>query len=170
MLNACGRIGKAGVGIGICMGDRNLMLAEGEEIVATYRTTLRNYISTIFAEKWRLVDDGESVFVNGEGLLSEDLVGAVASLLSESPTFSNRLLFVRALAKDGTYKFSSRKCIGCKIELNLGLLIRHCSESIGGIGGGHLAAAGCRIPSRRLEHFLQNLRSSMANERFATAS
>ena len=170
MLNACGRIGKAGVGIGICMGDRNLMLAEGEEIVATYRATLRNYISTIFAEKWRLVDDGESVFVNGEGLLSEDLVGAVASLLSESPTFSNRLLFVRALAKDGTYKFSSRKCIGCKIELNLGLLIRHCSESIGGIGGGHFATAGCRIPSRRLEHFLQNLRSSIANERFATAS
>lgn len=68
MLNACGRIRKAGVGIGICMGDRNTMLTEGEEIVDQYRTTLRNYISTIFAEKWRLIDNGNSVFVNGEGL------------------------------------------------------------------------------------------------------
>jgi RecJ-like exonuclease len=170
MLNACGRIRKAGVGIGICMGDRNTMLAQGEEIVVNYRTTLRNYISTIFAEKWRLVDDGKSVFVNGEGLLTEDMVSAVASLLGESPTFSGRLLFVRTLAKDGTYKFSSRKCPGCKIESNLGLLIHTCSESVGGIGGGHFATAGCRIPSTRLEHFLQNLRSSIVHDRFATAS
>src|ERR1043166_6446621 len=99
MLNACGRIRKAGVGIGICMGDRNTMLAQGEEIVVNYGTTLRNYLSAIFAEKWRLVDDGESVFVNGEGLLTEDMVSAVASILGESPTFSGRLLFVRTLAK-----------------------------------------------------------------------
>jgi RecJ-like exonuclease len=170
MLNACGRIRKAGVGIGICMGDRNTMLAQGEEIVVNYRTTLRNYLSTIFAEKWRLVDDGESVFVNGEGLLTEDMVSAVASILGESPTFSGRLLFVRTLAKDGTYKFSSRKCLECKIESNLGLLIHTCSESVGGIGGGHFATAGCRIPSTRLEHFLQNLRSSIVHDRFATAS
>ena len=50
MLNACGRIRKAGVGIGICMGDRNTMLTEGEEIVDQYRTTLRNYISP-FSQK-----------------------------------------------------------------------------------------------------------------------
>src|SRR5687768_825248 len=68
MLNACGRIGKAGVGIAICMGDRNAMLSAGEEIVGAYRTTLRNYISTIFSEKWRLVDDGRNAFVNGDGL------------------------------------------------------------------------------------------------------
>jgi single-stranded-DNA-specific exonuclease len=170
MLNTCGRIRKAGVGIGICMGDRNAMLTEGEEIVANYRTNLRNYVSTIFAEKWRLVDDGKSVFVNGEGLLTEDMVGAVASLLGESPTFSGRLLFVRTLAKDGTYKFSSRKCIGCKIKPNLGLLIRHCSESVGGIGGGHFATAGCRIPSTRLDHFLQDLRRSIVDDRFTPAS
>jgi single-stranded-DNA-specific exonuclease len=170
MLNACGRIRKAGVGIGICMGDRNVMLTEGEEIVANYRTNLRNYVSTIFAEKWRLVDDGKSVFVNGEGLLTEDMVGAVASLLGESPTFSGRLLFVRALAKDGTYKFSSRKCIGCKIKSNLGLLIQHCSESVGGGGGGHFATAGCRIPSTRLDHFLQDLRRSIVDDRFTPSA
>src|ERR671931_947373 len=156
LLNACGRIRKAGVGVGICMGDRNAMLTEGEEIVANYRITLRNYISTIFAEKWRLVDDGKTIFVNGEGLLAEDMLGAVSSLLSGSPTFSGRLLFVRTLTRDSTYKFSSRKCLGCKSESNLGLIMRHCSESVGGAGGGHVAAAGCRIPSARLESFMQS--------------
>jgi RecJ-like exonuclease len=170
MLNACGRIRKAGVGIGICMGDRNTMLTEGEEIVDQYRTTLRNYISTIFAEKWRLNDNGNSVFVNGEGLLAEDMLGAVSSLLGGSPTLCGRLLFVRTITKDGTYKFSSRKCLGCKSESNLGLIMRYCSESAGGIGGGHSADAGCRIPSARLEDFLQNVRIAIDNAKFETAS
>jgi len=37
MLNSCGRISKAGVGIGICMGDRNKILQEGEGILTEYR-------------------------------------------------------------------------------------------------------------------------------------
>jgi single-stranded-DNA-specific exonuclease len=69
MLNACGRIGRAGVGIAICMGDRNATLSAGEQIVSTYRMTLRNYISSILSEKWRLVDDGKTTFINGDGLL-----------------------------------------------------------------------------------------------------
>jgi single-stranded-DNA-specific exonuclease len=169
LLNACGRIRKAGVGIGICMGDRNAMLTEGECIVTNYRITLRNYISTIFAEKWRLVDDGKALFINGEGLLDEDMIGAVSSLLSGSPTFGGRLLFVRTLARDNTYKFSSRKCLGCKSELNLGLLMRHCSELVGGVGGGHIAAAGCRIPYARLESFMQCVRNVIADGRFLNA-
>ena len=169
ILNACGRIRRAGVGIGICMGDRNAMLTEGEEIASNYRTALRNYISTIFAERWRLVDDGKIVFVNGEGLLAEDMLGAVSSLLSGSPTLSGRLLFVRTLATDNhNYKFSSRKCLGCESVSNLGLLMHNCSRSVGGTGGGHDAVAGCRIPSAKLEYFMQTLRSAIRSARFST--
>lgn len=170
MLNACGRIGKAGVGIAICMGDRNAMLGAGEEIVGAYRNTLRNYISTIFSEKWRLVDDGRNAFVNGDGLMAEDMLGAVSSLLSGSPSLSGKLLFVRTLAKDGTYKFSSRKCLGCKSQANLGLIMRHYAEEFKGAGGGHSAAAGCRIPSAALEEFLANLRAATGDPKFATAT
>ena len=170
MLNACGRIGKAGVGIAICMGDRNAMLGAGEEIVGAYRNTLRNYLSTVFSEKWRLVDDGRSVFVSGDGLLAEDMLGAVSSLLSGSPSLSGRLLFVRTLAKDGTYKFSSRKCLGCTSQANLGLIMRHYAEELEGAGGGHSAAAGCRIPTAALEEFLANLRAATGDPKFATAT
>jgi single-stranded-DNA-specific exonuclease len=170
MLNACGRIGKAGVGIAICMGDRNAMLNAGEEIVGAYRTTLRNYISTIFSEKWRLVDDGKNAFVNGDGFLAEDMLGAVSSLLSGSPSLSGRLLFVRTLAKDGTYKFSSRKCLDCKSQANLGFIMRHYAEAFHGAGGGHSAAAGCRIPATALEDFLASLRAATSDPKFATAT
>ena len=170
MLNACGRIRKAGVGIGICMGDRNDLLNEGEKIVTKYRTTLRNYITSIFAEKWRMIDNGKSVFINGEGLLTEDMLGAISSLLSGSPTLGGRLVFVRTLTNDGFYKFSSRKSLGSTSKSDLGLIMRYCSESVGGSGGGHSLAAGCRIPSTRLEEFLSAVRNAILDAKFTAAS
>ena len=170
MLNACGRIRKAGVGIGICMGDRNNLLNEGEKILTKYRTTLRNYISSIFTEKWRMIDNGKSVFINGEGLLAEDMLGAISSLLSGSPTLGGRLVFVRTLTNDGFYKFSSRKSLGSTSKSDLGLIMRYCSESVGGSGGGHSLAAGCRIPSTRLEEFLSAVRNAILDAKFTAAS
>jgi RecJ-like exonuclease len=169
LLIACGRIGRSGVGIAICMGDRNAMLTAGEEINTEYRTTLRNYISTIFAEKWRVSEDGKVAFVNGDGLVAEDMLGAVSSLLSGSPTLAGRLVFVRSLAEDGTYRFSSRKGLGSSSKANLGLVMRHCSEQVKGTGGGHSAAAGCRIPSIALDEFLSCLRAAINDQKFWTA-
>jgi RecJ-like exonuclease len=170
LLNACGRIGKAGVGIAVCMGDRNNMLSTAEEIVNSYRATLRTYITTIFADKWRITDDGNNVFVNGDGLVAEEMLGAVSSLLSGSPSVGQRLVFVRTLGHDGTYKFSSRKSLGTKSQANLGLIMRHCAESFGGAGGGHSAAAGCRIPQSTLERFLADLKLAASDPKFATVS
>jgi single-stranded-DNA-specific exonuclease len=167
MLNACGRIGRAGVGIALCMGDRNTALSTGEEIMSTYKMTLRNNISTIFSEKWRLADDGKTTFVNGDGILEEAMLGAVSSLLSRSPYFRGRVLFVRTLTKDGTYKFSSRKCLHCKSQANLGVIMRQCSKALNGAGGGHSAAAGCSIPSSALEDFIAGIKEETNDPKIA---
>jgi single-stranded-DNA-specific exonuclease len=167
MLNACGRIGRAGVGIALCMGDRNTALSKGEEIMSTYKMTLRNNISTIFSEKWRLADDGKITFINGDGILEEAMLGAVSSLLSRSPSFRGRVLFVRTLTKDGTYKFSSRKCLHCKSQANLGVIMRQCSKALNGAGGGHSAAAGCSIPSSALEDFIAGIKEETNDPKIA---
>src|SRR5829696_238985 len=165
MLNACGRIGRAGVGIALCMGDRNTALSTGEEIMSTYKMTLRNNISTIFSEKWRLADDGKTTFVNGDGILEEAMLGAVSSLLSRSPSFSGRVLFVRTLKKEGTsYKFSARKCLDCNSQANLGVIMRRCSKALNGTGGGHSTAAGCSIPTSGLEDFIANIKVETTND------
>ena len=161
MLNACGRIKKAGVGVAICLGDRSSMLKEGESIIGEYRSTLRNYISTIFSERWRLIDDGKTVMVNGDGLVAEDMLGAVSSLLSGSPSLYGRLLFIRSKAKDGSYKFSSRKCLRCESNVNLGLLMRECAARFNGNGGGHDAAAGARVAGEKVEEFIACIKENV---------
>jgi single-stranded-DNA-specific exonuclease len=170
MLNACGRIGKAGVGIAICMGDRNIASSAGEEIMNTYKMTLRRNISTIFTEKWRLADDSKSTFVNGDGILDEDMLGAVSTLLSRSPSLRGRVLFVRTLTKDGSYKFSSKKCLDCKSQANLGVIMRQCSKALNGEGGGHSSAACCSIPSSALEDFIAGIKAETNDPKFATGA
>ncbi len=155
MLNACARIRRSGVGIAICMGDRNSMLMEGEIIVNEYRKTLRGYISTIMSERWRVVDDGMLAMVNGDNLIAQDMLGAVSSLLSGSQVFQGRVIVVRTRTDDGMYKFSCRKGLNCSIDVNLGLLMRECSSRCNGVGGGHVAAAGARISADMLDEFLR---------------
>ena len=56
MLNSCGRIQRAGVGIAICMGDRAKMFQEGEKILADYRKMIRDYMNVLSTERWRISD------------------------------------------------------------------------------------------------------------------
>jgi single-stranded-DNA-specific exonuclease len=170
LLNACGRTGRAGIGVGICMGDRYVCLTEGEQIADTYRAILAKSISMILTEKWRTIDNGRSIFVNAENVLAEEMLGAVSSLLSGSPTLGDRVLFVWTVSTDGMHKFSCRKCIGCKSGSDLGLVVRKCAESVGGIGGGHKAAAGCKVPSSRLEDFVSCVRRAILDSKFTNSS
>ena len=160
LLNACARVKKSGVGIAICLGDRNSMLKEGESIVNEYRAKIRSYMDTIFKERWRLSEYDDIVFVNGEGLIEADMLGAISSLLSSSPSMHGRLIIVYTRADDH-YKFSSRKALHCKSRANLGLIMRECSSRCNGSGGGHDPAAGARIPSEMLEEFIECLKDSI---------
>lgn len=162
MLNSCGRIRRAGVGIAICMGDRTKMLQEGENILVEYRSFLRTYMNTLSSERWRITDNGAYLMVNGEGLVPENMTGAVSSLLGGSQKNTGKIIILRTNGDEGTIKFSSRKSTGCKSEVNLGLLMRECATKVSGVGGGHSAAAGARITKDKLDEFLEYLEQNVS--------
>jgi len=162
MLNSCGRIRKAGVGVAICMGDRTKMLGEGENILLEYRTLLRTYMNTLAGERWRVVDNGKYLMINAEGVVPENMTGAVSSLLGGSQKNTGKIVILRTNGDEGTIKFSSRKSTGCKSDVNLGLLMRACATKVSGLGGGHNAAAGARITKDKLDEFLDCLEENVS--------
>lgn len=170
MLNSCGRIRKAGVGIAICMGDRTKMLQEGENILVEYRTFLRTYMNTLSSERWRITDNGHYLMVNGEGLVPENMTGAVSSLLGGSQKNTGKIIILRTNGEEGTIKFSSRKSTGCKSMVNLGLLMRECAARVSGVGGGHAAAAGARITKDKLDEFLDYLEKNVSRMQSSSVS
>ena len=161
MLNSCGRINKAGVGIGICLGDRNKMLQEGENILKKYRKMIRDYMNILGNERWRISDNENCVMVNGEGVIPETMTGTISSLIAGSPKNSGKIVILRTNGEEGTIKFSSRKSVGCKSNVNLSELMRQGAEKFDGVGGGHNAAAGARITKDKLDEFLDYLEANV---------
>ena len=157
MLNSCGRISKAGVGIAVCMGDRNKMLQEGENILKEYRKLIRNYMNVLINERWRISESQNYVMVNGEGIVPETMTGTISSLIAGAPKNAGKIIILRTNGDEGTIKFSSRKSFGCLSKVNLSNLMRKGAEQFDGVGGGHDAAAGARITKDKLDDFLDYL-------------
>ena len=165
MLNSCGRIGRSGVGIAICMGDRNRMLQEGENILLEYRKLIRDYMNILTNERWRISDSAKCVMVNGEGVIPETMTGTISSLLAGSPKNAGKIIILRTNSEENTIKFSSRKSIGCKTDVNLSALMKSGAEKFNGIGGGHDAAAGAKITKDKLDGFLDYLEDNVNGNR-----
>ncbi|MFB5624989.1 MAG: DHHA1 domain-containing protein, partial [Nitrosopumilus sp.] len=163
MLNSCGRIQKAGVGIAICMGDRTKMLKEGENILVEYRKMIRNYMNVLSSERWRTNDSTNCVMVNAEGVVPETMTGTISSLIAGSPKNAGKIVILRTNGEEGTVKFSSRKSYSCKSHVNLSDLMRTGAQRFDGVGGGHDAAAGARITKDKLDDFLDYLDKNVLN-------
>jgi RecJ-like exonuclease len=163
MLNSCGRISKSGVGMAVCMGDRNKILREGEIILSEYRKLIREYMNVLTNERWRISESETCVMVNGEGIVPETMTGTISSLIAGSPKNSGKIIILRTKGEENTIKFSSRKSFGCKSAINLSDLMKKGAEKFDGIGGGHNAAAGAKITKDKLNDFLDYLDVNVVN-------
>ena len=163
MLNSCGRINRSGVGMAICMGDRNKILTEGENILTDYRKMIKKYMDILSNERWRISESESCVMVNGEDIVPETMTGTVSSLIAGSPKNTGKIVILRTRGEENTIKFSSRKSFDCKSEINLSELMRTGAEKFDGIGGGHNAAAGAKITKDKLEGFLKYLEVNVVN-------
>jgi hypothetical protein len=87
------------------MGERNNTLTEIEKMVFHYKINIMDSLEKIFREKWRILDKDSIVFVNGDGILNEEIINDISLILSESLSFKKKMLFLRTLTNDDTYKF-----------------------------------------------------------------
>ena len=170
MLNSCGRINRSGVGMAVCMGDRNKILREGEIILTDYRKMIREYMNVLSNERWRISESETCVMVNGVDIVPETMTGTISSLIAGSPKNSGKIVILRTNGEENTIKFSSRKSFSCKSDINLSELMRTGAEKFDGIGGGHAAAAGAKITKDKLDEFLNYLEVNVVNVSSANKS
>ncbi|MDG6940879.1 MAG: DHH family phosphoesterase [Nitrososphaerota archaeon] len=153
LLNSCGRMGASGTGISVCLGDRSQALKAAMKSLSEYRSGINKALSGLTSEPSRMERHGSLVFVNGEGLVDEKLLGPVISILTSTPEFKDKVVVGRATGRDAEVKISSRVPISFAGEVNLGLLMKEAAEAVDGVGGGHEMAAGAKIPSSRTDTF-----------------
>jgi single-stranded-DNA-specific exonuclease len=164
LLNACGRMNKAGLGIAIGIGDRGDSYKAATEIYAVYKSTLSKYMNWVATAPKAYESHGHIVVVNGNNVIDENMTGAVSSLVSSSKLFGlDKVTIVRTLTKSGEAKLSTRATEQLVEKgVNLGLILQSLSAKYSGaIGGGHAIAAGATVQSGDVERFLVEVEKSI---------
>lgn len=157
LLNACGRLGKASLGIGTCLNDEKIkkhalthMLKYKKEIV-----TSLNWYNNNKNSKDILSEDG-ILIINARDNIMPTMIGTVASIISKSNDL-REYTYILSLARDvdGTTKVSLRiSGQRSRKDIDLRSLITEIVQTVGGESGGHHQAAGALIDSRKEDEFV----------------
>jgi single-stranded-DNA-specific exonuclease len=156
LLNACGRMKQSSIGVSLCLGDRSQALQEGERVLLEYRRSLNRLIQILLEDEARIVEKPGFNMIVGDGVVDEDMLGSLTSIISGIARFETKVLLSRTTTS-GYYKLSLRRPPRSDSNINLGLLIHELCKVRGGSGGGHEAAAGGKIPTAQLKVFLRDL-------------
>ncbi|MEM4260443.1 MAG: DHH family phosphoesterase [Candidatus Woesearchaeota archaeon] len=179
LLNACGRLNKASLGIATCLGDQR-MKKKAIGVLQDYKREILNSIRWYNENKENnknIIKKENFIIINAEDNVIHTMIGTLASIIARSNEFKDGY-YILALAQsyDGTTKVSLRISgnsnsyydtdIGNSDikkshesdnnNYNLKEIISKILKRINhGEGGGHLNAAGAIIDTDKEEEFIE---------------
>ena len=159
LLNATGRMDKAGLGIAVCMGDRAVQLEGASRVLEEYRKTISKYLGWVMETPERMREFENIYVVYGEGFIDDKIIGAVSSILSSSLANPEKPLIAYAAVEDQDLaKISARTndAVVCR-GVNLGDIMQVAAAKFGGKGGGHNVAAGAQVTLGHLDDFIKTV-------------
>ena len=165
LLNACARMRRPSLGIGICLGDRGEAMKEAEQTVDEYRRRIGSYLDWVRGGD--RIMEMDSIYVLSAGKdIDENIVGVVSSiLLGQGILKSTKPIVSAANSDDGTVKISSRIAEGTAyMGIHLGKIMQEAAGSVNGAGGGHDNAAGAFIPQGAENEFMRRVDELVAKK------
>lgn len=156
LLNACGRMGNASLGIGTCLGDEKIKKKAIENMVRYKReivSSLRWYEKNRNTE--HVIKGKKFLIINAKNNIKSSLIGTIASIISRSVEVEKgTYILTMADVLDGTIKVSLRKA--GKNNEDLRELIKIICENIENAQfGGHKSASGAIIPLSKEQEFIK---------------
>ncbi len=157
LLNACGRLGKASLGIGSCLNDKKSK-EKAIRLMEDYRREIVNAMNWYKeSENSESITKGARyVIINAEDNVRATIIGTLASIISKAHSTSlGTYLLSMARLGNGSTKVSLRIANKTK-NVDLMPLITEITNSVGGKCGGHRDAAGAIIKTEKEKEFVEN--------------
>ena len=156
LLNACGRMGKPGVGLSICLGDRGEAMVEAQETLDEYRKSIGSALNWV--QIGNKIHELENIYViQAENMIDDTVIGVVSGiLLSQGTLRPSKPIISTAFSEDEQIKVSARSTDNLLEKgLHIGKVMQEAAEMLGGGGGGHDVAAGAYIPKEKEDAFIE---------------
>ncbi|TFH18962.1 DHH family phosphoesterase [Candidatus Bathyarchaeota archaeon] len=163
LLNACGRMGKQGVGLSIAVGDRMEAMSEAQETLDEYRRAISQALDWVQMND--KVEELENIYViRAEDKINDTVIGVVSGiLLSQGILKKMKPIIATAYTEDDQLKISARGVEELVEQgLHMGRIMQSAAEQVEGGGGGHDIAAGAYIPVNKESAFLEEVNRLVA--------
>ena len=159
LLNATGRMEKAGLGVAVCMGDRGSALEAANKVLEDYRRTINKYLGWVTEKPERMKEFENIYVVYGEDFIDDKMVGAISSILTSSlPNPEKPLIAYANLQDEGIAKISARTMdTVINRGVNLAEVMQVAAEKFHGNGGGHNIAAGAQVSIGNVDDFIRTV-------------
>ena len=158
LLNACGRMGKQGVGLSICLGDRKEAMVEAQETLEEYRRKIGESLDWV--RENNRIDELENIYlIRAEDKVEDTVIGVVSSILLSQGILKNmKPVIATAWSDDNQIKVSARGTEELTERgLHMGLVMQTAAEELDGGGGGHDIAAGAYVSIEKEQEFIEKV-------------
>jgi len=148
VVNSCDRLGQEGLGLAVCLGDREA-LAKGEKLLEEYTSRVLGVLVGL-ESKGLFAKKHIQFFYCDDASLAGVVAGAGMQFFYDQmkPTLGLSVL-------DGVTKVSARGTRALiAAGLDLAVVLRDAASEVGGNGGGHNIASGATVPKGKEEKFL----------------
>ena len=155
VLNACGRLGNASVGIGACLGNEE-MKQRAVKAMAAYRREISSAMSWYKNANGSVIRGKGYMIINAEDKVMPTIIGTLASIVSRSGEVKDgTLILSMAQMLSGKTKVSLRVGGSRGHGLNLRDIIAAIAGCVDGQAGGHHEAAGALFETSREAEFVE---------------
>jgi len=163
LLNSCGRMNNASLGIGACLGDkkqRSKALSSLMDYKKEIISSMNWYKDHASREKSdRIIKGSNYIIINAKDNVLSTMIGTIASIISKNSEMEDNI-FVLSMARnpDNTTKISLR-VTGNPVGADLKSIVAELVARVGGEAGGHQFAAGAVIDTEKEEKFIEEAKA-----------
>ncbi len=153
IIDACGKNKKQGIGLRICLGDRQEALQEGMELLKKYHDGVLKGLEWIKKEGSTEMDYIQYIYTEDKSIKS--FMGTLSSIGIEVGLLNPEKPVLALSRMDPLIKVSGRTTLKITAKgVNLGKALEQASKNFNGAGGGHTVAAGAVVPRNSQDNFL----------------
>jgi single-stranded-DNA-specific exonuclease len=151
LINSCSRMGNHYIALGFCLGNKKCK-EQAEKIYIKYKQLLVSGLKFVSESKEDKIQGKNYVIINAKNNIKDTIIGTIASIISNSPTYEKGTIIVALAYNKDKIKVSAR--IAGREGRNVREVLNQVVVPLKGEVGGHPKAAGCLISKENETQFL----------------